>query len=38
MYGDSFSVLNDTKPEAVFIDEGSSVKIEWQRLRLKFES
>ena len=38
MYGDSFSVLNDTKPEAVFIAEGSSVKIEWQRLRLKFES
>jgi hypothetical protein len=37
MYGESFSVLNDTKPEAVFIAEGSSVKIEWQRLRLKFE-
>ena len=38
MYGESFSVLNDTKPEAVFIAEGSSVKIEWQRVRLKFES
>jgi len=38
MYGESFSVLNDTEPEAVFIAEGSSVKIEWQRLRLKFES
>jgi uncharacterized protein YqjF (DUF2071 family) len=37
MYGNSFSVLNKTKPEAVFIAEGSSVKIEWQRLRLKFE-
>ena len=37
MYGESFSVLNDTKPEAVFIAEGSPVKIEWQRLRLKFE-
>jgi uncharacterized protein YqjF (DUF2071 family) len=36
MYGESFSVLNDTKPEAVFIAEGSSVKIEWQRVRLKF--
>jgi uncharacterized protein YqjF (DUF2071 family) len=34
MYGESFSVLNDT----VFIAEGSSVKIEWQRVRLKFES
>ncbi|CAN1513632.1 COG3361 Uncharacterized conserved protein [Flavobacteriaceae bacterium] len=38
MYGESFSVLNDTEPEAVFIAEGSSVKIEWQRVRLKFES
>ena len=38
MYGESFSVLNDTKPEAVFIAEGSSVKIEWQRVRLKSES
>ena len=38
MYGESFSVLNKTEPEAVFIAEGSSVKIEWQRLRLKFES
>lgn len=35
MYGESFSVLNNSKPEAVFIAEGSSVKIEWQRLRLK---
>jgi uncharacterized protein len=35
MYGESFSVLNNTKPEAVFIAEGSSVKIEWQRVRLK---
>ena len=38
MYGESFSILNKTEPEAVFIAEGSSVKIEWQRLRLKFES
>lgn len=38
MYGESFSILNKTEPEAVFIAEGSSVKIEWQRVRLKFES
>ena len=37
MYGKAFSVLNDTKPEAVFIAEGSSVKIEWKRNRLKFD-
>ena len=37
MYGESFSILNKTEPEAVFIAEGSSVKIEWQRVRLKFE-
>ena len=36
MYGESFSILNDTKPKSVFIAEGSSVEIEWQRLRLKF--
>jgi len=34
MYGNSFSVLNATKPEAVFIAEGSSVGIEWRRNRL----
>jgi uncharacterized protein YqjF (DUF2071 family) len=34
MYGKSFSVLNTTKPEAVFIAEGSSVGIEWKRNRL----
>ena len=37
MYGKTFSVLNDTKPEAVFIAEGSSVKVEWKRNRLKFD-
>jgi uncharacterized protein YqjF (DUF2071 family) len=37
MYGKAFSVLNTTKPEAVFIAEGSSVKIEWKRNRLKFD-
>jgi uncharacterized protein YqjF (DUF2071 family) len=34
MYGESFSVLNDTKPAAVFIAEGSSVGIEWKRTKL----
>jgi hypothetical protein len=29
MYGESFSVLNHSKPEAVFA-EGSSVGIEWK--------
>lgn len=36
MYGNSFSVLNDTKPTAVFIAEGSSVAIEWKRTKIKF--
>ena len=36
MYGEAFSILNETKPEAVFIAEGSSVKIEWKRVRLNF--
>lgn len=34
MYGKSFAVLNHTKPEAVFIADGSAVAIEWQRTRL----
>ncbi len=34
MYGKSFSVLDQTKPEAVFIAEGSAVAIEWKRNRL----
>lgn len=37
MYGKAFSVLNTKKPEAVFIAEGSSVKVEWKRNRLKFD-
>ena len=37
MYGESFSVLNQTKPEAVFIAEGSSVNVEWKRNLLKFD-
>lgn len=34
MYGKAFSVLNYTKPEAVFIAEGSAVAIEWKRDRI----
>jgi uncharacterized protein YqjF (DUF2071 family) len=36
MYGKSFSVLNQTKPEAVFIAEGSAVGIEWKRTKINF--
>ncbi len=38
MYGDAFSVLNQTKPEAVFIAEGSAVAIEWKRNRINFDA
>jgi uncharacterized protein YqjF (DUF2071 family) len=38
MYGNSFSVLNDTKPTAVFIAKGSSVAIEWKRTKLYFDN
>jgi len=38
MYGDSFKLLNNTKPEAVFIAEGSSVGIEWKRNRLNLNN
>ena len=34
MYGNSFSVLNQTKPTAVFIAKGSSVGVEWKRTKL----
>lgn len=34
MYGNDFSVLNETKPTAVFIAEGSSVAIEWKRKKI----
>jgi uncharacterized protein len=37
MYGKAFSILNSTKPEAVFIAEGSSVAVEWKRNRLNFK-
>ena len=36
MYGNSFSILNEAKPTAVFIAEGSSVAIEWKRTKLNF--
>lgn len=36
MYGKSFSVLDQTKPEAVFIADGSAVAIEWKRTKLNF--
>ncbi|RKS03430.1 YqjF family protein [Flavobacterium sp. 102] len=36
MYGDAFAVLNQTKPMAVFVADGSSVKVEWKRNRLNF--
>ena len=34
MYGKSFSVLNQTDPETVFIADGSAVGIEWKRTKL----
>ena len=34
MYGKSFSVLNQTEPEAVFIADGSLVGIEWKRTKI----
>ena len=36
MYGNTFSVLNNTKPTAIFVAKGSSVAVDWQRTRLKF--
>ena len=38
MYGKSFSILNQTKPETVFIAEGSAVGIEWKRTKIKLEN
>ena len=34
MYGKSFSVLNQTEPETVFIADGSAVGIEWKRTKI----
>lgn len=38
MYGASFSVLNQSKPIAVFIAEGSAVKVNWNRTKLQFSN
>ncbi len=35
MYGKSFSILNQIKPAAVFIADGSAVGIEWKRNKIK---
>lgn len=37
MYGKTFSVLNQTKPKAVFIAEGSVVEVNWKRTKLNFD-
>ncbi len=34
MYGKSFSILNQTKPETVFMAEGSAVAIQWKRTKI----
>lgn len=34
MYGDSFSILNETTPTAVFIAKGSDVEIFWKRTKI----
>jgi uncharacterized protein len=34
MYGDNFNILNSSEPSSVFIAEGSSVQIEWKRVRI----
>jgi uncharacterized protein YqjF (DUF2071 family) len=36
MYGPEFSILNETKPSAVFLAKGSSVSVDWNRNRLHF--
>ena len=35
MYGKSFSILNQMKPNSVFIAEGSDVSIYWKRNKIK---
>lgn len=34
MYGDTFSILNETTPTAVFIAKGSDVEIYWKRTKI----
>jgi uncharacterized protein len=36
MYGKPFAHLINTKPDSIFIAEGSSVSVDWKRNRLKF--
>lgn len=36
MYGNPFENLTNTKPDSIFIAEGSSVSVDWKRNRLKF--
>jgi uncharacterized protein len=36
MYGTAFGHLTKTKPNSIFIAEGSSVNVDWKRNRLKF--
>jgi uncharacterized protein len=36
MYGNSFAHLTTTKPDSIFIAEGSNVTVDWKRNRLKF--
>jgi uncharacterized protein len=38
MYGKSFAILDQTKPGAVFIADGSAVAIEWKRNKLNIDS
>ncbi len=36
MYGKTFAHLSHTKPDSIFIAEGSSVSVDWRRNRLRF--
>ena len=38
MYGNDFSILNDSKPESVYMAEGSDVGIYWKRNQLNLNS
>ena len=38
MYGESFLFLNKTKPDSVFLAEGSAVSIKWKRNKLKLNA
>lgn len=32
-YGNNFNILNQTKPQSVFIAEGSAISVDWKRVR-----